>query len=53
MTGYSFKKPDIRRLVAEHPDAVAAGFCALFLLFGWLGLSRGWVGLALLLSTLR
>lgn len=49
MTSYSFTKPDIKRLFAEHPDAVAASFCALFLLFGWLGLSRGWVGLALLL----
>ncbi|BAZ12862.1 cadmium-transporting ATPase [Calothrix sp. NIES-4071] len=49
MTSYSFTKPDIRRFVAEHPDAVAAGFCGLFLLFGWLGLTRGWVGLALLL----
>ncbi len=49
MTSYSFTKPDIKRLFAEHPDAVAAGCCALFLLFGWLGLTRGWVGLALLL----
>jgi Zn2+/Cd2+-exporting ATPase len=49
MISYSFVKPDIRRLVVEHPDAVAAGLCGLFLLFGWLGLYFGWIGLALLL----
>ncbi|BDA68130.1 cobalt-transporting P-type ATPase (cobalt efflux pump) involved in cobalt tolerance [Rivularia sp. IAM M-261] len=51
MAGYSFTKLDIRRLTTEHPDAVAAGCCALFLLFGWLGLYFGWVGLALLLMS--
>ncbi|MBW4598456.1 MAG: heavy metal translocating P-type ATPase [Calothrix sp. FI2-JRJ7] len=49
MTSYSFTKLNIRHLTTEHPDAVAAGCCALFLLLGWLGLYFGWVGLALLL----
>jgi Zn2+/Cd2+-exporting ATPase len=49
MTSYPFAKPDIKRFVAENPDAVAAAFCALFILLGWVGLTLGWVGLALLL----
>ncbi|MBF2064105.1 MAG: heavy metal translocating P-type ATPase [Calothrix sp. C42_A2020_038] len=49
MTGFSLTRLDIRWLVANHPDAIAAGLCALFLVLGWLGLVNGSVGLALLL----
>ncbi|MGB7416559.1 MAG: heavy metal translocating P-type ATPase [Thermosynechococcaceae cyanobacterium] len=32
-----------------HPDAVAAGVCALLVFFGWLALNRGWLGWGLLI----
>lgn len=35
------------RLLKDHPDAVAAGICALLVLFGWLALHFNWVGLAI------
>nr|WP_217523097.1 hypothetical protein [Pleurocapsa sp. PCC 7327] len=36
------------RLLKDHPDAVAAGICALLVLLGWLALHFNWVGLAIL-----
>jgi Cd2+/Zn2+-exporting ATPase len=37
------------RLLKDHPDAVAAGICALLVLLGWLALHFNWVGLAILI----
>ncbi|OKH26157.1 ATPase [Hydrococcus rivularis NIES-593] len=36
------------RLLKDHPDAVAAGICALLVLLGWFALHFNWVGLAIL-----
>jgi Cd2+/Zn2+-exporting ATPase len=33
----------------EHPDAIAAGVCALLVLLGWFTLDRGWLGVSLLI----
>lgn len=49
MTSYSFRKTDFRKLISQHPDAVAAIMCAVLLLCGWLCLQFSWVGLALLI----
>ena len=38
-------------LLKEHPDAIAAGVCALLVLLGWLTLDRGWLGVSLLILT--
>jgi Zn2+/Cd2+-exporting ATPase len=48
-----------RLLLKEHPDAIAAGVCALLVLIGWLSLvgeasrngNRGWLGVSLLILT--
>ena len=49
MTSYSLRKTDFRKLISQHPDAVAAIMCAVLLLFGWLCLQFSWIGLALLI----
>ncbi|PAX51732.1 heavy metal translocating P-type ATPase, partial [Brunnivagina elsteri] len=38
-----------KNLLQEHPDAVAAGICAIFLLIGSFALHSNWISLALLL----
>ena len=38
-----------RSLLKEHPDAIAAGICALLVLLGWFTLDRGWLGVSLLI----
>ena len=38
-------------LLKEHPDAIAAGVCALLVLLGWFTLDRGWLGVSLLILT--
>ncbi len=38
-------------LLKEHPDAIAAGACALLVLLGWLTLNSGWLGVSLLILT--
>ncbi|MGB3637316.1 MAG: heavy metal translocating P-type ATPase [Rivularia sp. (in: cyanobacteria)] len=49
MTSYSLRKTDFRKLISQHPDAVAAIMCAVLLLSGWLCLQFSWIGLALLI----
>ncbi|MBE9215363.1 heavy metal translocating P-type ATPase [Plectonema cf. radiosum LEGE 06105] len=49
MTSYSLRKTDFRKLISEHPDAVAAIICAVLLILGWLCLLFNWIGLALLI----
>jgi len=49
MTSYSLRKTDFRKLISEHPDAVAAIICAVLLILGWLCLLFSWIGLALLI----
>ncbi|WP_414621762.1 heavy metal translocating P-type ATPase [Calothrix sp. CCY 0018] len=44
LSQFSFK-----RLVQTHPDALAAAACAILLTLGWLCLSLGWIGIALLI----
>ncbi len=41
--------PNFSALFKNHPDAIAASICALFVLLGWLALNAGWIGLALLI----
>ena len=36
-------------LLKEHPDAIAAGVCALLVLLGWFTLNSGWLGVSLLI----
>jgi Zn2+/Cd2+-exporting ATPase len=38
-------------LLKEHPDAIAAGVCAVLVLIGWWSLDRGWLGVSLLILT--
>uniref|UniRef100_UPI00286B8708 heavy metal translocating P-type ATPase n=1 Tax=Chamaesiphon sp. OTE_8_metabat_110 TaxID=2964696 RepID=UPI00286B8708 len=38
-------------LFKEHPEAIAAGVCALLVLLGWVSLNRGWLGVSLLILT--
>jgi Zn2+/Cd2+-exporting ATPase len=38
-------------LLKAHPDAIAAGVCAVLVLLGWLSLDRGWLGASLLILT--
>ncbi|WP_181244075.1 heavy metal translocating P-type ATPase [Chamaesiphon polymorphus] len=38
-------------LLKEHPDAIAAGVCALLVLLGWFSLNSGWLGVSLLILT--
>jgi Zn2+/Cd2+-exporting ATPase len=50
----SSPSPSVRRwqaILTEHPDAIAAGVCALLVLLGWLSLDRGWLGVSLLILT--
>ncbi|NUN66784.1 heavy metal translocating P-type ATPase (plasmid) [Pseudanabaena biceps] len=41
--------PNFSALFKNHPDAIAAAICALFVLLGWLALNAGWIGGALLI----
>jgi Zn2+/Cd2+-exporting ATPase len=41
--------PQFNALWKQHPEAIAALFCGLFVLLGWLSLQWNWLGLALLL----
>lgn len=45
----SLSTPDIKALFKEHPDALAAAVCGVFLFLGWLALHLSWLALALLL----
>lgn len=47
MAQNTFSTPSYR-LLKEHPDALAALICGLFLILGWLALEEGLIGLALL-----
>ena len=38
-----------QRLFKEHPEAIAAGVCALLVLLGWFTLDRGWLGVSVLI----
>jgi Zn2+/Cd2+-exporting ATPase len=38
-------------LLREHPDAIAAGVCAVLVLLGWLSLDRVWLGVSVLILT--
>jgi Zn2+/Cd2+-exporting ATPase len=38
-------------LFKAHPDAIAAGVCAVLVLLGWFSLDRGWLGASLLILT--
>lgn len=49
MVSRSLSIPHIRTLFAEHPDALAATLCGVFVLLGWLALYWGWLGIALLI----
>ncbi|MCY7336695.1 MAG: heavy metal translocating P-type ATPase [Chamaesiphon sp.] len=37
------------QLFKEHPEAIAAGVCAVLVLLGWFTLDRGWLGMSLLI----
>ncbi len=41
--------PRFPTFLKEHPDAIAAILCGILVLFGWLTLQSGWLGLALLI----
>jgi Zn2+/Cd2+-exporting ATPase len=47
----SLSIPRWRLLFEEHPDAIAAGVCAVLVLLGWFVLNRGWLGVSLLILT--
>jgi Zn2+/Cd2+-exporting ATPase len=49
MAQQTFSTPPLQQLLKEHPDALAAGICGLFLFLGWLALHFSWIGLGLLL----
>ncbi|OKH36167.1 ATPase [[Phormidium ambiguum] IAM M-71] len=49
MSSLSFSTPRFQTLLREHPDAIAAIICGLLVLFGWLALHVGWLGLGLLI----
>lgn len=49
MTSSLLKRNDLRKLILQHPDAVAAIACAVLLVVGWLCLEFSWIGLALLI----
>jgi len=38
-----------QRLFKEHPEAIAAGVCALLVLLGWFTLVGGWLGVSVLI----
>ncbi|MEB3278373.1 MAG: heavy metal translocating P-type ATPase [Lyngbya sp.] len=46
-----FSPPDFRQLLHKYPEAIAAVSCAILVVFGWLSLHLGWVGIALFLLT--
>ncbi len=45
----SLSTPRLSQLIKEHPDAVAAAICGIFVVLGWLALHLNWVGLGLLI----
>lgn len=47
MVSYSRPTPNIKKFVAEQPEAVAAAVCAALVFLGWLFLQLSWLGLAL------
>ena len=49
MAQQTFSTPSLQQLIKEHPDALAAVICGLFLFLGWLALHFSWIGLGLLL----
>jgi Zn2+/Cd2+-exporting ATPase len=49
MTHLPFSTKNYQTLLQEHPDAVAAVFCAIFVLIGSFALHSNWISLALLL----
>ncbi len=49
MSSSSLSKSRWQILLKEHPDAIAAGICALLVLLGWLSLDRVWLGVSLLI----
>jgi Zn2+/Cd2+-exporting ATPase len=51
MSYASLSIPRWRLLFEEHPDAIAAGVCAVLVLLGWFVLNRGWLGVSLLILT--
>lgn len=49
MAEHSVSTTDLKALVKEHPDAIAAILCGLLVFCGWLALQFSWIGLGLLL----
>ena len=49
MSSPSLLRSRWQTLFNEHPEAIAAGVCALLVLLGWFTLDRGWVGMSLLI----
>ena len=41
--------PRFSTLLKDHPDAFAAGVCAVLVFLGWIMLNTGWIGLSLLI----
>lgn len=41
--------PRFPSLLKEHPDAIAAGVCAILVFLGWFTLNQGWLGLSFLI----
>ncbi len=59
MSSPSLSRSRWQTLLTSHPDAIAAGVCAVLVLIGWLSLvggasrngNRGWLGVSLLILT--
>jgi len=51
MSSPSLLRSRWQTLVNEHPDAIAAGVCAVLVLCGWFTLDRGWLSMSLLILT--
>ena len=51
MSSPAVSKSRWQTLLKEHPDAIAAGVCALLVLLGWFTLNSGWLGVSLLILT--
>jgi Cd2+/Zn2+-exporting ATPase len=49
MTSSSLSKFSFSSLLQKYPEALAAGVCVILVLFGWLCLHLGWIGVALLI----
>ena len=49
MSSPAVSRSSWQTLLKEHPDAIAAGVCALLVLLGWFTLDRGWLGVSLLI----